>query len=655
MVKEFGFVRVAACVPETAVANISANTNRIIDMIGEAASKGAHAAIFPELSLTAYTCADLFGQRLLIEQAEDAIRIITEKTRNIPILSVVGLPVEFDNRLFNAACVICSGEVLGLCVKTYVPESSEYYDKRWFSPGSGITGGETGFAGARVLIGNDLIFRNRMFGDMAFSVEICEDLWAPIPPSTFHAMGGAHMIFNLSASNELIGKAEYRKELVASHSAKTITGYVYVSAGTGESTTDTVFGGHSIICEYGQVISESERFRTGPHITYGEIDLQRLKNDRYKSKSFMEYAGRKSVRQVEYSLQISDLKEMTRIYSAHPFVPDKKETLETRCREIFNIQSLGLYKRMKHTGCRRAVIGISGGLDSTLALLVTEKTFLKLGLPRENIIAVTMPGFGTSDQTFRNARELIRLTGADKRNISIKNACRKQLKDIGHDTASHDVVFENVQARERTMLLMNLANKEGAMVVGTGDLSEIALGWSTYNGDHMSMYAVNAGVPKTLVKFLINWIAENEADTKKEKLLKKIAATPISPELLPPDSNGNISQKTEDVIGPYELHDFFLYHMLRFGSTPAKILFLAKRSFTDIYCEDEIKRWLRVFYQRFFQNQYKRSCMPDGPKVGTIALSPRADLKMPSDAEADAWIGAVEGADEGDTFTSQTD
>ena len=639
--KEFGFIRVAAAVPEVTVANINENTKRIIEMIAEADSKNAAIVAFPEMCLTGYTCADLFHQKILLCESQKALGDIVEATKDMKITSIIGLPVKHEDQIFNTAAVISNGKLLGLSVKTYIPNYSEFYEKRWFSPAKNIIENEIRYLDSMVPFGNDLIYKNTAYEDMIFSIEFCEDLWVPIPPSSFHSMAGALLIFNLSASNELVGKSDYRKKLVASHSGSTISGYVYTSASIGESSTDTVYGGHALIAEYGQLLSESARFDSGSSITYNEIDLGRLKHHRMVSGTFTESEDKKKIRRIEYSCDVICEKQINRRYSKHPFVPGNKSTLDKRCSEIFNIQTSALYKRIKYIGNKKVIIGVSGGLDSTLALLVTEKTFEKLGLPKENIIAVTMPGFGTSDGTYKNSLDLITVVGAQKRMISIKKACLNHFKDILHDENVHNIVYENVQARERMMLLMNIANEEGGIVIGTGDLSEIALGWSTYNGDHMSMYAVNSGVPKTLVKFLIEWVAENEVDSSTKKLLKRIIDTPISPELLPPDNDGKISQRTEDVIGPYELHDFFLYHAMRSGSEPKKIFYLAKASFENDYSDHDIKKWLKVFYIRFFQNQYKRSCVPDGPKVGTIALSPRADWRMPSDADVTVWIEAI--------------
>jgi len=637
-----GFLRVAAGVFETAVANTDKNADNIISMIRQAEEKDVALIVFPELAVTGYTCADLFAQKILLRKSLEALDAIRESTRGLSCAAITGLPIAHEDQLFNAACVIFDGRILGVSVKTYIPNYNEYYEKRWFSSARDLFTDEINLFGQSVPIGNDIVYNNVCFDGMVFSVEICEDLWAPIPPSTFQAMGGSLVVLNPSASNELVGKSEYRKELVRSHSGRTMTGYVYASSGIGESSTDTVYGGHAMISEYGVLLAESQRFYEGQEMTIADIDLQRLRHDRRINRSFMEYDPKKKMRTISYEGSVKSSKEIMREYEAHPFVPASTDALNKRCSEIFNIQTCGLYKRMKHIEAKKAVIGISGGLDSTLALLVTQKAFAKLGLPAENIIAVTMPGFGTSGETSRNAAALIKKVGAARMDIPISAACKNHFRDIGHDGKTHDVVFENVQARERTMLLMNIANKENGIVVGTGDLSEIALGWATYNGDHMSMYSVNCGVPKTLVKFLIDWVAKNEEDREVSRILEKIIATPISPELLPTDEEGNITQKTEDVIGPYELHDFFLYHMMRFGSGPRKIQILAQKAFGADYTESEIKKWLMIFYRRFFQNQYKRSCTPDGPKVGTVALSPRADLRMPSDAEAAIWLSELE-------------
>jgi NAD+ synthase (glutamine-hydrolysing) len=493
-----------------------------------------------------------------------------------------------------------------------------------------------------VPFGVDLLFENRQNSELCFGVEICEDLWVPIPPSSYQCMNGATLVFNPSASNELIGKHEYRKELVRQQSARCISGYVYTSSNTNESTTDVVFGGHAMIAEYGSIFSESERFLDEDQLIYSEIDIQKLINDRRKNTSFMEGVLEKKYRRVIFEQKEDEVVELARKVNAHPFVPSDAGNRDARCKEIFSIQTSALAKRIRHTGLKYSVIGISGGLDSTLALLVIAKTYELLGIPADNIIAVTMPGFGTTNTTYTNAMELMKAMKVSIKEINIKDACIQHFKDIGHDVNVHDITYENVQARERTQILMDLANKLGGLVIGTGDLSELALGWCTYNGDHMSMYSVNCSIPKTLVRFLIKWVAENMVDNKVKDILDRILDTPISPELLPPTAEGEINQKTEDIVGPYELHDFFLYHMIRYGATPKKIEFLAQKAFDGKYPVEEINKWLKIFVKRFFTQQFKRSCLPDGPKVGTISLSPRGDWRMPSDAEAREWLKEIE-------------
>ncbi|HPD00685.1 MAG TPA: NAD(+) synthase, partial [Acetivibrio sp.] len=518
-----------------------------------------------------------------------------------------------------------------------------FYEQRWFASGKNAVNNTVFLCGQEVPFGNDLLFEDAG-ENICFGVELCEDLWVPVPPSAYQTMAGALLIFNLSASNEVIGKYEYRKELVRQQSAKCLAGYVYTSSGINESTTDVVFGGHALICEDGTLLSESKRFESDEQLIFSDIDSQRLMNDRRKNTSFMELwnESSKSFRKVRVELPKYKTEGLMRYVAPHPFVPSNEKSRDERCSEIFSIQTAALQKRIKHTGLKHAVIGISGGLDSTLALLVTAKAIDNLGIPRKNIVAVTMPGFGTTDVTYSNAMELMKSMKVDIREIDIKAACIQHFKDIGHDPAVHDVTYENVQARERTQILMDIANKEGGLVIGTGDLSELALGWCTYNGDHMSMYSVNCSIPKTLVRYLVRWIADNVADERSKNVLIKILETPISPELLPPDEKGNIQQKTEDIIGPYELHDFFMYHMLRYGATPEKIAFLAEKAFEGKYSKETIKKWLTVFIKRFFSQQFKRSCLPDGPKVGTISLSPRGDWRMPSDAVASSWLSELE-------------
>lgn len=638
---DYGFVRVAAAVPELKVAGCSYNADRIIEMIGEAETAGAQMVIFPELSLTAYTCGDLFQQELLLKKALDALRTVAESTNALNILAIVGLPLMLDNQLFNCAAVLQKGKILGIVPKTYIPGYKEFYEERWFAAGTLAKSSFVRLLGKEIPFGTDLLFEADGNETVSFGIEICEDLWAPVPPSSYQAIAGAVILFNLSASNEIIGKSEYRRELVTLQSGKCSAGYIYVSSGVDESTTDVVFGGHAMIAENGAMLSESERFLRKGHLIVSEIDVQKLLNDRIKSTSFMEGMPVRSFRKIAFHLNQLNLdgsKALIRPVDPHPFAPSDKAVREIRCKEIFAIQTAGLAKRLAHTGIRNAVLGISGGLDSTLALIVTAKTFDILGIPKENITAITMPGFGTTDNTYENALQLIKSYGAELREINIKQACLQHFKDIGHDPDILDVTYENVQARERTQILMDIANKQSGLVIGTGDLSELALGWCTYNGDHMSMYSVNCSIPKTLVKYLVRWAADNVTEQATQEVLLRILDTPITPELLPPDSKGIIQQKTEEIIGPYELHDFFLYHTLRYGAAPKKLLMLAKHAFEGIYDVGTISKWLKLFYKRFFSQQFKRSCLPDGPKVGTISLSPRGDWRMPSDATAELWL-----------------
>ncbi len=633
---DYGFVRVGAAVPPLKVANCSYNTDMIIDLIDKVSSERVQILVFPELSITGYTCGDLFQQRVLLSEALKQLERIIEKTKKKAPVTIVGLPLAQDNQLFNCAAVIAGGKVLGVVPKTFIPGYSEFYEERWFSSSSKAYSKQITLCGQRVPFGSDLIFEDENT-KVSFGIEICEDLWVPIPPSCYQALSGALLHFNLSASNDIIGKHEYRRELVAQQSGRCISGYVYTSSGIGESTTDVVFGGHALIAEYGSILAESERFQSEGQLIVSDIDTEKLQNDRFKNTSFME-AGCPEFRKIPMSLENSENSKLSRYIDPHPFVPSNPHARDRRCSEIFSIQTSGLAKRLLHTGMKKAVIGISGGLDSTLALLVTAKTFDMLNLPRKDIIAVTMPGFGTTGTTYKNAVGLMEAMDVTIKEIDIKPSCLQHFSDIGHDAGVHDVTYENVQARERTQILMDIANKLGAPVIGTGDLSELALGWCTYNGDHMSMYAVNSSIPKTLVKFLVGWVAENVVDEKTSQVLASVIDTPISPELLPPDENGAIEQKTEDIVGPYELHDFFLYHAVRYGAPPKKILFLAQNAFNGTYSTEEIKKWLGAFIRRFFSQQFKRSCLPDGPKVGTISLSPRGDWRMPSDADAAAWI-----------------
>ncbi|MQN01757.1 MAG: NAD(+) synthase [Lachnospiraceae bacterium] len=640
-----GYIRVAAITPETVVADTKANASSIIKWSRKAADEGAQIIVFPELSITGYTCGELFFQDTLISGALDALRTIADQTKNIDALIFVGIPLFYNGYLRNAACALNRGEVLGFVPKMNLPNYSEFYEARYF--GEGPEEAETislPGIGDEIPIGSKLIFSCKDIPGLDVAAEICEDLWVPDSPSTEAAMSNATVIVNLSASDELTGKAAYRRQLVAMQSAKDYVSYIYSNAGIGESTQDVVYGGGGIIAENGRIIAETKPF-TGQE-TMAEIDISESVKRRSQMTTFnTEYDV---YTKVTFDL---DPKEITlsRRVDPHPFVPSDREHLRERCEEILNIQAYGLRKRLDHTHSKCAVIGISGGLDSTLALLVTCRAFDVLGLDRKGIIGVTMPGFGTTDRTYDNAVTLIRTLGVTFRDINISKAVRIHFEDIGQDESRHDVTYENSQARERTQILMDIANKEGGLVIGTGDLSELALGWATYNGDHMSMYAVNCSVPKTLVRHLVRFYADfyGKDDTELRRVLLDVLDTPVSPELLPPEKNGTIAQKTEDLVGPYELHDFVLYYVLRYGFTPKKIFELEKNAFKsgseeEVYDCDTIKKWLKTFYRRFFSQQFKRSAIPDGPKVGTVALSPRGDLRMPSDASARIWLDEAE-------------
>ena len=629
-----GFVRVAAAVPELRVADCAFNASKIKELIVKAAAEGVEIVCFPELSITAYTCADLFFQQQLLDDAEQALTTLVDETAELNILSIVGMPVRKNSQLFNAAVVFGRGEILGVIPKINLPNNNEFYEKRWFATGYFVTAGYIQLAGQETNFGTNYYFRTNNY---TFGIEVCEDLWMPIPPSSHLAIQGAEILFNLSASNELIAKHIYRQQLVEQQSARCIAGYVYTSAGHGESTTDLVFSGNTLIVENGKVLTKGERFSFEPQLTISEIDIERLRADRMRNNNFFNEREEDAYFEIDCTCDSNLTAEdrdfrLTRKVDQHPFVPPMSVRDES-CGEIFSIQVGGIAKRWQHTQSEHLIIGISGGLDSTLALLVCVKTADKLGYDRKRVIGVTMPGFGTTDRTYNNAVELMKALGISIREINIKEACLLHFRDIGHDPEVHDVTYENVQARERTQILMDLANKHNGLVVGTGDLSESALGWSTYNGDHMSMYGVNSGVPKTLVRYLVGWAA-HQLDEQSEKILTDILDTPVSPELLPFDENGEIAQKTEDIVGPYELHDFFLYYFVRFGFTPEKIHFLAVTAFEEKYTGEVIEKWLKVFLKRFYQQQFKRSCIPDGPKVGSINLSPRGDWRMPSDAVA---------------------
>ncbi len=632
-----GYIKAAAVTPDLKVADTKFNTGRICEKIKECGAQGAKIVVFPELCITGYSCGDLFLQELLLKHAMKGLKKIAKCTEGTDAIVFVGLPVCYRGKLYNAAAALCGGEILGIVPKTYLPNYNEFYEARYFAKGMEETvyldiGDES------VPMGRRLLFTCDTMKELVIGAEICEDLWAPNPPSIDHALAGATLIVNLSASDAAAGKADYRRNLVCGQSARLICGYLYAGAGNGESTQDVVYPGHNMIAENGTLLAESKRFEN--ETVYAAIDLKKLEEERRRTTAFEMGDNAGDYEEVEFSLKTEETKLTAKIDPA-PFVPGNKEARDQRCDEILTIQAMGLLGRLKHTGCKCAVIGISGGLDSTLALLVTVRAFDRLGIDRKGILAVTMPGFGTTDRTYANAWNMMKRLGVTGLEVSIKDAVNVHFQDIGLDASKHDVTYENAQARERTQILMDLANKENGMVIGTGDMSELALGWATYNGDHMSMYGVNSSVPKTLVRHLVRYYADTCGDDGLQEVLLDVLDTPVSPELLPP-KDGKISQKTEDLVGPYELHDFFLYHMMRFGFAPGKIFRLAKQAFSGVYEEDVIMKWLKNFYSRFFSQQFKRSCLPDGPKVGTVALSPRGDLRMPSDACAKIWLDEIE-------------
>lgn len=669
--KDYGFIRVSAAMPAVRLADTKANAESICGLIDKAEENGVSLIVFPELCVTGYTCGDLFGQRTLLDGAMEAIERIAGHTCGKSVTAVIGAPVEMNDRLYNCAIVVSGGAVNGIVPKIWLPGYNEFYESRWFASGRDFLGE----CAARHPEYGCLFSPNQIFciGKTRFAIEICEDLWTPVPPSSFHCLAGAQVIVNLSASNEVLGKHAYRKELVSQQSARTMSGYIYCSAGYGESTQDLVYAGSSMICENGSMMCESERFSMEASMITADIDCEKLSALRRKSNTFcsvspsgeMNYSSLYTTVCTSGGASTDFSRKLYRTIPRLPFVPGGAETGE-RCKEIISIQVAGLASRLAHINCRTAVIGISGGLDSTLALLVTVLAFDRLGWSRDRIIGITMPGYGTTARTRGNAGDLMDMLGITSRQISITAACDQHFIDIGHDKEKHDVTYENSQARERTQILMDVANQSNGIVVGTGDLSELALGWATYNGDHMSMYAVNASVPKTLVRHLVRWAADNHFDGNPsaespagisgrsvKEILLDIIDTPISPELLPADENGNIRQVTEDLVGPYELHDFFLYHFFRFGYSPEKILFLAKKAFCCTgeqegipgiqqegfsYDEETIEKWLKTFIRRFFSQQFKRSCLPDGPKVGSVTLSPRGDWRMPSDAKSTGWL-----------------
>lgn len=682
--EDYGFMRVAAAVPRVRVADVNYNRDKIISLANQAEADGVSLLVFPELCVTGYTCADLFAQQRLLDAAEEAVAQIMKSTRGRYVTLVIGAPVRFRSRLYNCAIVIRNGNIKGIVPKIWLPNYNEFYENRWFSSGSDFLapdcaigqihddgkncyrpdfGAEIDYAGFRTNISPSLLFK---VGKATFAVEICEDLWTPVPPSSWHAISGAELIVNLSASNAVLSKNEYRKSLVESQSARTISAYIYSSCGFGESTQDMVFAGCAMIYENGACLAENERFKMEDSMTEADIDIEKLQTLRQKESTFAAVAPDGS-RSSDYARLYSHIdlgpasptdfgKRLLRKVEAHPFVPGgDAEEIDRRAKEITSIQVLGLASRLDHIGCKTAVIGVSGGLDSTLALLITVMAFDKLGWDRSRIIGITMPGFGTTDRTYHNSAALIKELGVSFREISISKSVLSHFEDIDQDPQVHDLTYENGQARERTQILMDVANKTGGIVVGTGDLSELALGWCTYNGDHMSMYAVNASIPKTLVKYLVKWAALDIFEGRVREILLDVVDTPISPELTPPDKDGKIAQKTEDLVGPYELHDFFLYNFFRFGYSPRKLLFLAEKAFlghsaeasvfvgpegkTNIYDEQTIRKWLKKFLWRFFSQQFKRSCLPDCPKVGSVTLSPRGDWRMPSDAKPDLFYG----------------
>lgn len=629
-----GFIKVAAATPKIKVADPAYNTEEILKIIDETEKNGASILVFSELTISGYTCGDLFLQQPLLTECKNQLLRIVKATENKSMLVVVGCPIVIKQKLYNCAVVISDGSILGIVPKTHLPNYSEFYELRHFTSGEGLEedlwfGEEFGYVNVAV----NQLFKCKEIPELVVACEICEDLWVPLPPSTYHAMAGATVICNPSASVETTTKESYRRSLVSNQSARLLAAYIYADAGEGESTQDVVYSGHHLICENGSVLAEAKRFTN--EIIYADIDVQKLAAERRKMTSFPGGQTDDYFEQ-EFSLEVKENK-ITRTFPKAPFVPDNQDERDKRCDEILSLQSMGLKKRLEHTNCKHAVVGISGGLDSTLAVLVTARAFDLLDIPRENLICVTIPCFGTTDRTYQNAVSLIKELGATLKEVRIEKAVRQHFADIGHDENNHDVTYENSQARERTQILMDMANQYNGMVIGTGDMSELALGWATYNGDHMSMYAVNCSVPKTLVRYLVLYYAETTENKKLSEVLMDVLDTPVSPELLPP-VDGVISQKTEDLVGPYELHDFFLYYMLRFGFPKSKLYRMAKLTFDGVYDDETIKKWLDKFYWRFFSQQFKRSCLPDGPKVGSVAVSPRGDLRMPSDASPTAWI-----------------
>ena len=637
---KYGLIKVAAAIPGVRVADVEYNVQQAESLIAQAEGKGAEIIVFPELSLTGYSCQDLFRQQLLLDKVEEGLLVLLDFTRKLDIIAVVGLPVRIGSLLYNCAAVVQHGALLGLVAKTYLPNYGEFYEKRWFASSCDLMAQDIYLAGSPVHVSAEpQVFRT--CDGACFGIEICEDVWAPLPPSNNLALAGADIILNLSATDELIGKHQYLMSLLAQQSARMMCGYVYSSCGYGESTQDVVYGGNAIIFENGRLLAQAGRFSTEPQMRIQQIDVDRLRSERQNNTTFRTAQDGAVCRFVDCKPVTPRDFELIRQVNPHPFIPEDAQMTQT-CEEILNIQTMGLARRLQHTHCDKAVIGISGGLDSTLALLVIVRAFDRLGLSRSGIIGITMPGFGTTDRTHQNAVGLMESLGITQREISIAKSVTQHFADIGHNIKQHDVTYENAQARERTQILMDVANQVGGMVIGTGDLSELALGWCTYNGDHMSMYGVNASVPKTLVQYLIRYVAQLPVFSAQRETLLDIVDTPISPELTPADADGNIQQKTEDLVGPYELHDFFIYYMLRFGFRPMKVFMLAQNAFKNRYDDEVIKKWLTTFCRRFFNQQFKRSCLPDGPKVGSVSLSPRGDWRMPSDAMSTLWLKECE-------------
>jgi len=638
----FGLMRIGVATPELRVADVDFNVAEICQVTRAASRQQCQLVLFPELSLTGYTCADLFFQQQLQQRVTTALLELAELSATENMTLVVGAPIAFAGRLFNCAAFIAAGKICGLVPKTFLPNSGEFYEQRWFSSATECPRDFYQLGGQQVPIGTDLLFQADNFPVALIGIEICEDVWSVYPPSGSQALAGATLLLNLSASPEILGKQAYRRELVAAQSARCLSAYAYASAGPNESSTDLVFSGHSLIAENGRILTETERFQFSSQLAIADVDLDRLTGERERNTTFAAGRPERNFRIQPFLLTQQKVSVLQRRVGRTPFVPPDDVERTARCSEIFQLQTSGLIKRLRHTGSRNVVIGLSGGLDSTLALLVTAKAFDLLGIDRQGIIAITMPGFGTTERTRGNAEELAELLGTELRVIPIDAAVCQHFRDIGHDGMTLDVTYENSQARERTQILMDVANRVGGLVIGTGDLSELALGWCTYNGDHMSMYAVNCGVPKTLVRYLVAWCAEVEFSGRTTVVLHDVCATPVSPELLPPDRDGNINQFTEQVVGPYELHDFFLYQVVRMHFPPRKVLMLAEQAFAADYSRETLVRWLRQFYRRFFSQQFKRSCLPDGPKIGTVALSPRGDWRMPSDAVVDLWLKQLE-------------